>query len=114
MRHVCRVEQDGSEIEVAIDRGEIATRTHTRPISEVELELKRGKKWALFRLAHELAETLPFRLEVKSKAERGYELLRGRLYEAEKASEIDIPPEHGDRRGVSRHCAELPQADHGQ
>jgi inorganic triphosphatase YgiF len=92
MRHVCRVEQDGSEIEVAIDRGEIATRTHTRPISEVELELKRGKKWALFRLAHVLAETLPFRLEVKSKAQRGYELLRGRLYEAEKAAEVDIPP----------------------
>ena len=38
-------------------------------------------------------ETVPFRLEVKSKAERGYELLRGRLYEAEKAAEIDIPPE---------------------
>ena len=74
----CRVEQDGSEIEVAIDRGEIATRTHTRPISEMELELKRGKKWALFRLAHVLAATVPFRLEVKSKAERGYELLRGR------------------------------------
>ena len=48
-RHVCRVEQDGSEIEVAIDRGEIATRTHTRPISELELELKRGEKQALFR-----------------------------------------------------------------
>ena len=93
MRHVCRVEHDGSEIEVAIDRGEIATRTHTRPISEIELELKRGKKWALFRLAHVLAATVPFRLEVKSKAERGYELLRDRLYEAEKAADIDIPPE---------------------
>lgn len=92
-RHICRVEQDGAEIEVAIDRGEIATRTHTRPISEVELELKRGKKRALFCLAHVLAETVPFRLEVKTKAERGYELLQDRLYEAEKAAEIDIPPE---------------------
>jgi inorganic triphosphatase YgiF len=53
MRHVCRIEQDGSEIEMAIDRGEIATRTRTRPISEVELELKRGNKQALFRKAHE-------------------------------------------------------------
>jgi inorganic triphosphatase YgiF len=91
-RHICRVEQDGAEIEVAIDRGEIATRTHTRPISEVELELKRGKKRALFGLAHVLAETVPFRLEVKTKAERGYELLQDRLYMAEKATDIDIPP----------------------
>jgi inorganic triphosphatase YgiF len=92
-RHTCRVEQDGAEIELAIDRGEIATRTHTRPISEVELELKRGKKWALFQLAHVLAETVPFRLEVKTKAERGYELLQHRLYQAERATDIDIPPE---------------------
>ena len=61
-RHICRIEQDGSEIEVAIDRGEIATRTQTRPISELELELKRGEKKALFRLAHILAETVPFKL----------------------------------------------------
>ena len=33
---------------------------------------------------------------------------------AEKAADIDIPPEMDGRRGVSRHCAELPQADHGQ
>jgi len=92
-RHICRVEQDGAEIELAVDRGEIAIRTHTRPISEVELELKRGQKRALFRLAHVLAETVPFRLEVKTKAERGYELLQDRLYQAEKAAEIDIPPE---------------------
>lgn len=92
-RHICRVEQDGAEIEVAIDRGEVATKTHTRPISEVELELKRGKRLALFQLAHNLAETVPFRLEVKTKAERGYELLQDRLYQAEKAVDLDILPE---------------------
>jgi inorganic triphosphatase YgiF len=106
-RHVCRVECDGAEIEVAIDRGEIATRTHTRPISEVELELKRGKKRALFRLAHVLAETVPLRLEVKTKAERGYELVQDRVYEAEKAAEVDIPPktETGEAfRTIARSC----------
>ena len=114
MRHVCRVAQDGSEIEVAIDRGEIATRTHTRPISEVELELKRGEKRALFRLAHVLAETVPLRLEVKTKAERGYELLRGPRLPSGESRRDRHHARDGDRRGVSRHCAELPQADHGQ
>lgn len=92
-RRIYRVERDGAEIEVAIDRGEIATRTHTRPITELELELKQGEKRALFRLAQVLAETVPFRLEVKTKAERGYELLQNRLYQAERAADVDIPPE---------------------
>ncbi len=113
-RHICRIEHDGSDIEVAIDRGEVATRTHTRPISELELELKRGEKQALFDLAHVLAETVPFRLEVKTKAERGYELLQGDGHKAEKAADDRYPAGDDDRRRVSRHCAELPQADHGQ
>jgi triphosphatase len=92
-RHICLISHDGSDIEVAIDRGEVATRTHTRPISELELELKRGEKHALFDLAHILAATVPFRLEVKTKAERGYELLQGDGHKAEKAATIDIPPD---------------------
>jgi triphosphatase len=90
-RRLCRIAEDGSEIEVAIDRGEIATRSHTRPISELELELKRGDKSALFRLARRLAETVPFRLELKTKAERGYELLQ-EGHQPDKATPIDIPP----------------------
>ncbi|MBC8013593.1 MAG: CHAD domain-containing protein [Methyloceanibacter sp.] len=91
-RNIHRVERDGSEIEVAIDRGEIATRTHTRPVCELELELKRGKTKELFGLARILAETVPLRLEVKTKAERGYELLEDGALKAEKAAEIDIAP----------------------
>ena len=92
-RRLCRIEQDGSEIEVAIDRGEIATRSQTRPISELELELKRGERTALFQLARRLAETIPLRLEVKTKADRGYELLQDGGHQAEKAAEIDIAPD---------------------
>jgi triphosphatase len=92
-RNIFRVERNGSEIEVAIDRGEIATGTHTRPICELELELKRGETRALFRLARELAETVPLRLAVKTKAERGYELVQDGGRKLEKATEIDIAPE---------------------
>jgi inorganic triphosphatase YgiF len=106
-RHVFRLVLDGSEIEVAIDRGEIATRTGMRAISELELELKRGETSELFRLARRIGETVPLRLEVKSKAERGYELLQGGVLRVEKAAEIDIPPKlpAGEAfRAIARSC----------
>ena len=57
-----------------------ATKTGMLAISELELELKRGKTKELFRLARVLGRTVPLRLEVKSKAERGYALLKiGRI-----------------------------------
>ena len=106
--------EDGAEIEVAIDVGEIATRSHTLPISELELELKRGDKAALFRLARRLAETVPFRLELKTKAERGYELLQDGGAPGGEGRPDRHPARHGGRGCVPRHRAQLPQADHGQ
>ena len=91
-RKIYLIEQDGSEIEVAIDRGEVAAGIRTRPVSELELELKRGDKKALFRLARRFAATVPLKLEVKTKAERGYELAEGGGAKAEKAAGIDIAP----------------------
>jgi inorganic triphosphatase YgiF len=90
-RHVYRVAYDGSDIELAIDQGEIAAATKRSPISELELELKRGGAKSLFSLARVLADTVPLRLDVKSKAERGFELLH-QDSAPEKAAEIDIPP----------------------
>ena len=101
------LEHDGTEIEVAIDRGEISTRTQACPVCEVELELKRGEPKALFRLARILAEDVPLRLEVKTKAERGYELLRDGRLKPERATEIRITSEFtaGDAfRAVARSC----------
>ncbi len=82
-----------SEIEVALDQGEILSGEGRRPISEVELELKRGNTRDLFRLSRSLAEALPLRLAVKTKAERGYELVEGASHDVEKATDIDIKPD---------------------
>ena len=106
-RHIFRIERNGSEIEVAIDRGEVASRTATREICELELELKGGETKELFRLARILAETVPLRLEVKTKAERGYELLQGGGFKVEKAAEIDIAPKTATGeafRAIARSC----------
>lgn len=106
-RKTYRIERGGSEIEVAIDRGEIVAGPRRCPISELELELKRGGTAELFHLARILAESLPLRLAVKTKAERGFELLETRTHEVEKAAGIDIGPEmtSGDAfRAIAQSC----------
>jgi triphosphatase len=66
-----------ARIEAAIDEGEIRTFSSgaAAPISEIELELKKGDPGLLFDMALQLLEVAPIRIEMRSKAERGYRLL---------------------------------------
>jgi triphosphatase len=66
----------GTEIEAAVDEGEIkeAKGDRTEPVSEVELELKRGDVAALYDLALQLLDVAPIRIDLRSKSERGYRL----------------------------------------
>ena len=68
--------EPATRIEAAIDRGQICNGENTPParISEVELELKSGTPTALYDVALKLLHVAPLRLEVRSKAERGYRL----------------------------------------
>jgi inorganic triphosphatase YgiF len=61
----------GSQIEVALDEGEIRADDKSEPIQELELELKSGRPDALFALALELARSVPLWPIDRSKAERG-------------------------------------------
>lgn len=67
----------GTRVEAVIDDGLVRAGDSTRAICEVELELEAGPPAPLFRLAAELAGRAALRLGVRSKAERGYELLTG-------------------------------------
>ena len=66
-----------ARIEAAIDEGEIraCSRGAAAPISEIELELKKGDPRVIFDVALQLLETEPIRIEPCSKAERGYRLV---------------------------------------
>ncbi len=68
----------GTAIEAAIDEGEIRAvdEDRTEPISEIELELKRGDASVLYDLAARLLEAAPLRIETRSKSERGYHLIK--------------------------------------
>jgi inorganic triphosphatase YgiF len=106
-RNTYLIERDDSEIEVAVDRGDIIAGAHRRPISELELELKRGHRGELFRLARDLARTVPLSLAVKAKAERGFELIDGGDHGVEKAGDIDVTPDmtSGDAfQVIARSC----------
>ena len=68
-----------TQIEGALDEGEIRTADgkSVEPVSEVELLLKDGNPAALYGTALRLLEIAPLRIEIRSKAERGYHLLGG-------------------------------------
>ena len=105
-RRLYAVHGEHSDIELAVDCGEIATARRHAPIMELELELKRGEKSELFHLARALAKAVPLRLSVQSKSERGYGLLDGAAHE-EKARPVHVPADAscGEAfRIIARNC----------
>ena len=66
-----------SEIELAVDRGSITTGRRSRPISEFELELKGGSSADLFEVARSFERKAGAELDLRSKAEIGYQLAGG-------------------------------------
>ncbi len=106
-RETWQVARDDALIEVALDRGEARAGARAWPISEVELELKAGAVAALFELAEQLAADLPFQLEPRSKAQRGYQLA-GNLALAPAKADLPAlsPDEPADAafRRIARSC----------
>jgi inorganic triphosphatase YgiF len=69
----------GSVIDFTIDTGKVDTGKKSASICELEIELKDGDQAALFALANDLSKSAPVRLAVRSKAERGYDLIKSGL-----------------------------------
>lgn len=94
VRRTIRIVNGGdTAIEVAFDQGEIRTpEGGAVPLSEVELELKQGSPAALFDLALDLAKVAPVRVEMRTKAARGYALAAGRIDGWSKADKLDLSP----------------------
>jgi triphosphatase len=80
------ISRSGSRIELALDKGRIASGDAEIPICEIELELKRGKPAHLIALARRLATIAPVQLSFISKAERGERLAKGKWGKSQRAS----------------------------
>jgi inorganic triphosphatase YgiF len=82
-----------SEIELAVDRGSLIAGRRSRPIEELELELKTGRVADLFRLAKSVERKLGAELYFRTKSERGYELVSGKHDQAVFAEPIELRDE---------------------
>lgn len=86
---------DGTLALLCLDVGEIRRgdgrgRDRRIPLSEVEIELETGAPARLFELAQALAADLPVAVEARSKAERGYALVRPSPILAVRAAPIEL------------------------
>ena len=77
-------------IAMAIDEGQIVAPDASCPVSEIELELKHGNLTELFKIARAISDIVPAQLDVKSKSERGYELVEKTPVTAEKACDPEL------------------------
>ena len=79
-----------TDIAMAIDEGQIVATDSSCPVSEIELELKHGDPAELFKIARAISDIVPAQLDVKSKSERGYELVEKTPVAAEKACDPEL------------------------
>jgi triphosphatase len=106
-RTIYPIRYDDSDIQLSIDEGRIEAGHQSSSLHEVELELKHGQSPALFRLAHQLARHVPATLGVKSKADRGYELLTGEASQPVKAFSVKLTRKQSGReafQSIARSC----------
>ena len=91
-RKAFRIEENGAEIEFAVDTGEIVAAGSAAPVSEIELELKRGDPGQLFALAKTINAIVPVELTLLSKSETGYRLFEKQATSASLAPPIELEP----------------------
>jgi triphosphatase len=83
-----RLNGGSNDIAIAFDKGRIVAPGASCAVCEIELELKRGDPAELFKIARAIGELVPSQLDVKSKSERGYDLV-----EKSPATETAYEPE---------------------
>ena len=106
-RRILPVKLGESEIEVALDVGELRAGRRRAPICEAELELKSGDPARLYELALAMQANLPLRIERRTKAARGYRLRNGRKPMVEKWQAVQLERSHTVREAfpwLARSC----------
>ncbi len=92
-RRIALYDDHGTVMELALDSGEVRAGRRTSPVSELEIEVKRGDPQALFTLARELVSLPGVTVGFTTKAGRGFQLAEGRAAEAEKAGDVGLDAE---------------------
>ena len=82
-----------SDIEMALDVGDLIVDEKREPICEVELELKSGAPIRLFQFALTLQQDIPLWIENVSKAQRGYAHYRPQEPTVRRARDVRLKPD---------------------
>lgn len=85
-----RIAPNGSEIQVDLDQGLIEAGGRSQALCELELELLSGETEELVRVARHIAQAVPVRVGVMTKAERGFAIAAGTLEKANKAGPVAV------------------------
>jgi triphosphatase len=91
-RTIWRFEAGGSRIQIDFDQGEIEAGGRSERFTELELELVSGDPPCLFFAAKQIADLVPVRLGVLTKAERGARLASGAHKKIVKAANVAVDP----------------------
>ena len=76
-RHSVNLSIKETKLELAFDEGVISAGDREEPLTEIEIELKKGETARLYELALQLLAIAPLRWSTESKFDRGYALARG-------------------------------------
>jgi triphosphatase len=96
------ISYESSEIELALDRGEISANELCEPLNEIELELKEGDISDVLAFAIQFSELGGIRLSHQSKAARGYRLAsQGQSQSVQPFPIIHIPAKATVEQGLS-------------
>ncbi len=91
MRSTYRLKSADTDVELALDDGNIAAQGKKKQICEAELELKAGDVTAMLKIAQHLFAGVPFNFSSCSKAERAYRLIAPDLQETAKPVKASRP-----------------------
>jgi triphosphatase len=108
--------QTGDDIEIALDEGTVDADSGSVSIAAVELELKQGQPESLYGVALELLDTVPLRIDHRSKADLGYELLVAAHSEAVKAQPVQLHKRDSVEDAfcrIARNCLDQVHANEG-
>lgn len=86
------IDQGGGRIQVDLDEGEISAGDRRQPFNELEFELLSGDPRCLLIAAKDIADHVPVRLGVVTKAERGFLLRSGASHRITKAAPVEVHP----------------------
>ncbi|UGX89015.1 CYTH and CHAD domain-containing protein [Phyllobacterium meliloti] len=101
-RHILMLDQQDTQIEVALDEGDIVFGPHCLPLCEVELELKQGKVASLYQVGLGLMDVVPLCLETQTKSARGYALAQGNTPGAVKAASSNLDRSDTVDEGITK------------